>query len=284
MRWLFNVIKGNLINTNVKSVVIPNDIKSETKEEKKIVKKEFAPFDESEKESEKLFFEQEEDFEEPSEEEKNSLDILEEILVEKRNELEKIQKEAIEKINEAEAKAREIIENARILAEQESNDIKATAWEEGFSRGRQEAVENMENDIDATFLNANNILMEASHKAREIFMNNREAMIKLSFMMAEKIIKKELKDKEVLFNNLMEAMKKAQNNKELKIFVNWEQLTYGKELKEKLQNSFQGIEKIEIIEDRTVTQGGCIIETKLGKIDATIESQLDILINALYEE
>ena len=281
---MFNVIKGNLINTNVKSVVIPNNIKSDIKEEKKIVKKEFTPFDESEKESEELFFEQEEVFEENNESSEDEIDQLEDIIREKRVELEKIQKEAIEKINEAQEKANEIIENAKIVAEQEGNDIKATAWEEGFSRGRQEAVENMENDIDATFLNANNILMEASLKAREIFLNNKEDMINLSFMMAKKIIKKELKDKDVLFSNLLEAMKKAQNNKELKIFVNWEQLTYGKELKEKLQNNFQGIEHIEIIEDRTVTQGGCIIETKLGKIDATIESQLDILINALYEE
>ena len=100
----------------------------------------------------------------------------------------------------------------------------------------------------------------------------------------EKIIKKEASDKEVLFENLVEAMKKAQSNKELKIFVNWEQLSFGKEIKDILKNNFQGIETIDIIEDRTVEPGGCIIETKLGKIDATIKNQLDIVFNALIEE
>lgn len=279
---MFNVIKGNLINKNVKAVVIPNDIK----EEKIIYKKEFESFEPSEKESEELFFEHDQEYNSSSKEEseEGQISILEEILLEKRAELEKVQQEAIEKIQNAEVNANELIENARYTAELEGNNIKAEAWEEGFARGREEARENMQNDIDAIIQSANTILTEASLKAREIFANNKEEMIRLSFLMAKKIIKKELSDKEVLFQNLMEAMKKAQNNKELKIFVNWEQLAYGKELKERLQSSFQGIEKIEIIEDRTVTAGGCIIETKLGKIDATIESQLEILFNSLNEE
>ena len=68
------------------------------------------------------------------------------------------------------------------------------------------------------------------------------------------------------------------------IRVGNETTTIGKEIKDILKNNFQGIETIDIIEDRTVEPGGCIIETKLGKIDATIKNQLDIVFNALIEE
>lgn len=277
---MFNVIKGNLINKNVKAVVISTD-RNKVEENNKNIKKEFETLDEIQEKSEELFFEHEEKNEYDIE---NETERLENIIESKRIELESIQVEAIKTIKDAEKRAKEIIENAINEANIESNDIKANAWEEGFNRGKQEALNGMEEDVDAVLISANKVLAESSIRAREIFQDNKSEMIKLSFEIAKKIIKKEINNKEVLFENLIEAMKKAQSNKELKIFVNWEQLSFGKEIKEILKNNFQGIETIDIIEDRTVEPGGCIIETKLGKIDATIKNQLDIVFNALIEE
>lgn len=277
---MFNVIKGNLINKNVKSVVISTD-RNKVEENNKNIKKEFETLDEIQEKSEELFFEHEEKMEYETESETER---LENIIENKRVELENIQVEAVKTIKDAEKKAKEILENAINDTNSEVNDIKANAWEEGFNRGKQEAMQRMEEDIDAVLISANKVLTESSIKAREIFQDNKSEIIKLSFEIAKKIIKKEVSDKEVLFENLVEAMKKAQSNKELKIFVNWEQLSFGKEIKDILKNNFQGIETIDIIEDRTVEPGGCIIETKLGKIDATIKNQLDIVFNALIEE
>ena len=277
---MFNVIKGNLINKNVKSVVISTD-RNKVEENNKNIKKEFETLDEIQEKSEELFFEHEEKMEYETESETER---LENIIENKRVELENIQVEAVKTIKDAEKKAKEILENAINDANSEVNNIKANAWEEGFNRGKQEAMQRMEEDIDAVVISANKVLTESSIKAREIFQDNKSEIIKLSFEIAKKIIKKEVSDKEVLFENLVEAMKKAQSNKELKIFVNWEQLSFGKEIKDILKNNFQGIETIDIIEDRTVEPGGCIIETKLGKIDATIKNQLDIVFNALIEE
>ncbi|MBP6407894.1 MAG: hypothetical protein KA277_05450 [Fusobacteriaceae bacterium] len=277
---MFNVIKGNLINKNVKSVVISTD-RNKVEENNKNIKKEFETLDEIQEKSEELFFEHEEKMEYETESETER---LENIIENKRVELENIQVEAVKTIKDAEKKAKEILENAINDANSEVNNIKANAWEEGFNRGKQEAMQRMEEDVDAVLISANKVLTESSIKAREIFQDNKSEIIKLSFEIAKKIIKKEASDKEVLFENLVEAMKKAQSNKELKIFVNWEQLSFGKEIKDILKNNFQGIETIDIIEDRTVEPGGCIIETKLGKIDATIKNQLDIVFNALIEE
>ena len=277
---MFNVIKGNLINKNVKSVVISTD-RNKVEENNKNIKKEFETLDEIQEKSEELFFEHEEKMEYETESETER---LENIIENKRVELENIQVEAVKTIKDAEKKAKEILENAINDANSEVNNIKANAWEEGFNRGKQEAMQRMEEDIDAVLISANKVLTESSIKAREIFQDNKSEIIKLSFEIAKKIIKKEASDKEVLFENLVEAMKKAQSNKELKIFVNWEQLSFGKEIKDILKNNFQGIETIDIIEDRTVEPGGCIIETKLGKIDATIKNQLDIVFNVFIEE
>lgn len=281
---MFNVIKGNLINKNVKAVVIPNEIKKETLRSNE---EEFKSSVQNLEKNEELFFSRENTEDENVEIEENienEISKLEDILLQKKKEISLLEEEIELKIKRAEEDAKNIIEEAQEQARNEINDIKAEAWEDGFARGRQEALSHMEQNIESTLIGANNIITEASIKAREIFLNNKEEMINLSITMAEKIIKKEVKDKEVLVSNLIEAMKKAQNNKELKIYVNWEQIVYKEELREKLQSSFQGIENLEIIEDRTVSPGGCIIQTKLGKIDASIENQLEVLINSLYEE
>ena len=67
MRWLFNVIKGNLINKNIKSVVISTD-RNKVEENNKNIKKEFETLDEIQEKSEELFFEHEEKMEYETEE------------------------------------------------------------------------------------------------------------------------------------------------------------------------------------------------------------------------
>lgn len=276
---MFNVIKGSIINKNVKPVVISNERNNNTKIDN--LEKEFNALEENPKKSEELFFEHEEEQEISYYEEQRTLDME---IDEKKEEIKALKKELEVLTKEAEFKAQSIINSALEEANNEVNDIKAMAWEEGFNRGKSEAKESMAEDIDSILISANRVLTEASMKAREIFLQNKQEILKLSFDIAKKIIKKEISHREVLFNNLLEAMKKVQASKSIKIFVNWEQLVYSEEIKEKLKSSFQGIEIIEIIEDRTVEAGGCVIETKLGKIDATIDSQLDMVINALFEE
>ena len=118
-----------------------------------------------------------------------------------------------------------------------------------------------------------------SHDIKE----NSQEIVELAVLIAEKVIKTELENKEVLFNNVLDAIKKVQTSKEIKIYVNWNQLEYKDELTELLKYNFQGLELIEIVEDRTIEQGGCIIETKLGKIDATIKSQMELILDSISE-
>lgn len=81
----------------------------------------------------------------------------------------------------------------------------------------------------------------------------------------------------------MEALKKVPISKSITIIVNWEDLEYIKSIKNKLFSEIQGVEKIEIIENKSIERGGCILETSMGTIDATISSQLEIIFEKLTE-
>ncbi len=268
---MFNVIKGNLINKNVKAVQISTE---------RIVK-------EVAEKIQALDNGNAEDYENTSfvNEVENELllEELEERILEKKKELESIHIEAIEIIENAKLEAQEIINNGIYQGEQESQSIKEKAWNEGYNEGLEQARRDMEENITSVLISANKILNEASLKSREAIKENSQEIIELAVLIAEKVIKTEIGNKEVLFNNVLDAIKKVQTSKEIKIYVNWNQLEYKDELIELLKYNFQGLELIEIIEDRTIEQGGCIIETKLGKIDATIKSQIELILDSVSE-
>ena len=81
----------------------------------------------------------------------------------------------------------------------------------------------------------------------------------------------------------MEALKKVPISKSITIIVNWEDLEYIKSIKNLLFSEIQGVEKIEILENKSIERGGCILETSMGTIDATISSQLEIIFEKLTE-
>ena len=58
---------------------------------------------------------------------------------------------------------------------------------------------------------------------------------------------------------------------------------YIKEIKSQLFKEIHGVEKIDILENKSIERGGCILETSMGTIDATINTQLEIVYEKLIE-
>jgi flagellar assembly protein FliH len=51
-----------------------------------------------------------------------------------------------------------------------------------------------------------------------------------------------------------------------------------------MKSKFYNIEEFNILEDKSLTPGGCVIETQMGRVDASIETQLETIIDKLHEE
>ena len=121
---MFNVIKGNLINKNVKAVVIPNEIKKETLRNHE---EEFQSSVQNFEKDEELFFSRENIEDEDMEIEENlesEIDKLTNILLEKKKELSLLEEEIDLKLKNTEVEAQRIVEEAQENARNEINDIK----------------------------------------------------------------------------------------------------------------------------------------------------------------
>lgn len=160
-------------------------------------------------------------------------------------------------------------------AREEAQSIKQSAYQEGY----QEGILNAQSDLQEVkssilgFLNAK----------QEVFDKIAPDIMEISLDIAKKIIKKELQqDPTIIFDNIMNVLKDlSKEETKITLKVNPTEVSIVKqELPEIIQNS--GMEaKLTVIPDNTIMEGGCIITTSNGMVDATIETQLAIISEAL---
>ena len=108
-------------------------------------------------------------------------------------------------------------------------------------------------------------------------------VLELAMEIATKIIKHEVQtDPQIVIDTVMDVMRTlSKNEPEIILRINPVQVQYVKDtLPEQIR--LLGMEtKLSVLSDENISEGGCVIETNNGVVDATVETQLDIVQNAL---
>lgn len=160
-------------------------------------------------------------------------------------------------------------------AKDEANSIREAARKEGYQQGLAEA----QNDL-AEFKSALGEFMGAK---QEIFEYIAPDILEISVDIAKKIIKKEVEqDPQVLFNTIVDVLKTlSKEEPKITIRVSPTQTNTVKEAVPKIAD-IAGVEaKISVLADENVDEGGCIVTTNNGIVDATIQSGISVVVEAL---
>ena len=162
-------------------------------------------------------------------------------------------------------------------AKEEAAAIKEAAAKEGYQEGLQTAQEDLERVKESlsAFFNAK----------QEIYDNIATDILEISLDIAKKIIKKEsIENPDVILNNIKDIMKGlSKEEAKITLRVNPSQAAMLKNDVPEVADSLGLEAKIIIVADETITEGGCLVTTTNGVIDATIESQLAIISEVLKE-
>jgi type III secretion system HrpE/YscL family protein len=168
---------------------------------------------------------------------------------------------------EAENKAKEIIREAMLQAD----DIRANAHEhnrKGFEEGHQQGFEQGKSEWTERILQ-----MNRENEAR--FMHFERDLVRLGLHIAEKIIGEQLR---VEPNTITEIVAKAihgvRHQKEIFIRVSPEDYETISASKFRLIEQLSRAQDIDIRADPEIQQGGCLIESETGSIDASLEKQI----------
>lgn len=162
-------------------------------------------------------------------------------------------------------------------AREEAQNIKEAAAKEGYQDGLSQAQADL-NDVK----NAITAFLSAK---QEVFEYIAPDILEISVEIAQKIIKKELQqDPTIILDNIMEILKGlSKEETKITLRVNPVQVSLLKaEIPDVMNNV--GLEaKVLIVPDETIMEGGCMVTTTNGVIDATIETQLSVISEALKE-
>lgn len=165
---------------------------------------------------------------------------------------------------------------------QRISDIEKEGYEIGFSKGEEKGLELGKRKLEGVINDLSSILNEMKDLRRKAYEENEEELIKITIAIAKKIINSELKiNRDVISNVIKNALTKCTDRNNIKIRVNPLDIeTLNKYLPNSIQ-SIDGMKNISFEEDRSIGQGGCIIETGQGDIDARIEKQIMEIENGL---
>ena len=160
-------------------------------------------------------------------------------------------------------------------AQDEAAQIKQSAYQEGYNAGLQQAQSDMEN-----FRNVLSAFMGAEERVFDEVAPN---ILAIALEIAQKIIKTEVKsDPQIVLDTVIDVLKTLPKNEpKIILRINPIQVQYMKDtLPEQIR--LLGMEtKLSILSDESIMEGGCIVQTNNGLVDASIEAQLEIVQNAL---
>ncbi len=162
-------------------------------------------------------------------------------------------------------------------AKEEANSIRDAAQREGYQDGINAAKEDIQALRDG---------IEQFFGAKQKILNViAPDILSISLDIAKKIIKKEAaEDPDVILGNIKEVLKDlSKEETKITLKVNPAQVAM---LKQQVPDivSMSGLEaKVLIVPDENTMEGGCLVTTTNGVIDATIETQIEIISEALKE-
>ena len=193
--------------------------------------------------------------------------------------------------NEAEQKAQEIIKNAqeeaaRILSEAEvkKTEIENASKDEGFQKGLNDGFDSGKAEVERLIERTHTILEAVMKRREEILSETEQQIVELVILMARKVIKiLSENQKSVVMANVVQALKKVKGRGNVTVRVNLEDVKLTTEHISDFIKQVENVQGMTILEDSTVEQGGCVVETDFGAIDARISSQLTELENKILE-
>jgi flagellar assembly protein FliH len=180
---------------------------------------------------------------------------------------------------QAYADAEETREDARLQADA----FREAAWQEGFHEGKQTAHDQVEAELRAQwdteradFQSQTQILIDGILAQRQALWESQESeMVGFVIDIARQVIKTEVtQNPEVVTSVLHNALRRITEKEHVRIRVSVADAPRIREMRDDLLTLVDGIKNLEILDDRRVGEGGCVIETGAGTIDAKIETQL----------
>lgn len=184
-----------------------------------------------------------------------------------------IAQEVVGATKEARQIIREAEEEAQAIRD-EANEAARETHQRGFEEGREEALAQFTQQIGGALMR----VQEMADQLEPLY-------VSLVRECVEKIIDAELKvHPDMIVGVVRNALRDARQQREIIVRVHPADAEALNKHKPRLLEMLARAQSVDIREDQSIRRGGCVVVTELGKIDASLERQLEALQQALNLE
>lgn len=192
--------------------------------------------------------------------------------------IENAQKKASSILEQAEMKKLKVIkelEDQKSEWENEKKDIQKAAYEKAFAAGYEEGRKKGYSDTYLLIEEARQIVSSTKLTLEHHLARNEEVILELSIKAAEKIMNQTLKgNPENFLPIIKKGLKEASEMKEISIHIAPSQYSFVKEKEEELYPVYASAVRIYLYPDEKLEPFQCFIESDQGRIDISVDSQL----------
>lgn len=199
-----------------------------------------------------------------------------------------IVRQAAEQAEEIKRQARQEIEEwweqKRAEAEALFQETRERAFSEGYTAGHAEGKSQAYEEETAAIAQAREVLERAYSQKEKILAEAEPFLVELSMEVAEKVIASELEQKpEQVLEMVKKVLGRSRLHGSVTICVNHRYFEHVQEHRAQLLALLDGQAELAIYPDYTVQDGGCVIRTQMGSVDARVSTQLEEVKRALLE-
>jgi flagellar assembly protein FliH len=184
-----------------------------------------------------------------------------------------------------------VMEDVRRQAEIDAADILATAQAEAdvirrqaHELGMEEGQEEGRRAWDRRVTEMEALVAEINAEREDFYNRAEPELVKLSVAIAEKVVAQHLAVKPDAVVELVRThVKRLRDREALSVRVNPDDLAAMTDARPTLMAEIDGVREIHLFDDRRVGQGGAVLESANGSLDARIPSQFDIINRAITD-
>ena len=150
--------------------------------------------------------------------------------------------------------------------------------EAAYARGRQEGLESAANNLETAAQAFAAAAEEISRVRESVAKRSGKDMLRLVMAISEQVIRREMAaDPKIVLSIIENALQSSVRTDQYRIRIN------PADLEAVTLASISGLKNLSIEADPEISPGGCRVDSDLGDVDATIETQLETIRQSLSE-
>jgi len=156
------------------------------------------------------------------------------------------------------------------------------AYQLGLEEGREKAYLESQEHIKQSLVSLHQLLSSIENVKQELVTYNETHIVRLCYYMAKRIAMDEIAERrELILSVANQAIQNAQSEEEMTVRLSPADLQFIEQMKEKLPKEYDSLKRAKLDSSDEIRDGGCVVETNYGNVDATVEQRVEKLWEAI---